>query len=45
MQELWGMRSTPSLPSIPGPLGFSVVASDRVLSIGQIEINYVFMLD
>ena len=26
MQELWGMRSTPSLPSFPGPLWSGVVA-------------------
>ena len=32
--ELWGKRSTPSLPSLPGPLWPGVVASDRALSIG-----------
>ena len=32
--ELWGMRSTPSLPSLPGPLWPGVVAPDRALSIG-----------
>ena len=32
--ELWGMRSTPSLPSLPGPLWPGVVAPDRVLSMG-----------
>ena len=31
------MRSTPSLSSLPGPLGAGVVAPDRVLSMGQIE--------
>ena len=30
--ELLGMRSTPSLPSLPGPLWPRVVAPDRVLS-------------
>ena len=30
MVELWGMRSTPSLPSLPGPLWLGVVAPDRV---------------
>ena len=30
--ELWGMRSTPSLPSLPGPLWPGVVAPDRALS-------------
>ena len=34
MLELWGMRSTPSLPSSPGPLWLGVVAPDRVLSMG-----------
>ena len=32
--ELWGMRSTPSLPSLPGPLWPGVVAPDRTLSMG-----------
>ena len=32
-----GMRSTPSLPSPPGPLWPWVVAPERVLSMGQIE--------
>ena len=30
--ELWGIRSTPSLPLLPGSLWPGVVASDRVLS-------------
>ena len=34
MQELWGMRSTPSLPSLPGQLCSGVVALARVLSKG-----------
>ena len=34
MLELWGMRSTPSLPSLPGPLWPGVVAPDRALSMG-----------
>ena len=38
MLELWGMRSTPSLPSLPGPLWSGVEAPDRILSIGQIEL-------
>ena len=37
MLELWGMQSTPSLSSLSGPLWPGVVASDRVLSMGQIE--------
>ena len=34
MLELWGMQSTPSLPSLPGPLWPGVVAPDRALSMG-----------
>ena len=32
--ELWGIRSTPSLPLLPGPLCPGVVAPDRALSMG-----------
>ena len=39
MLELWGKWSTTSLPSLPGPLWPGVVAHDRVLSMGQIELN------
>ena len=45
MLELWGMRSIPSLPSLPAPLWPCVVAPDRVLSMGQIEINCVFIVN
>ena len=38
MMELWGMRSTPSLPSLPGRLGPGMLAPERVLSIGQTEL-------
>ena len=38
MLELWGMQSTPSVPSLPGPLWPKVVARDRVLFMGQIEL-------
>ena len=31
---LWGIRNTPSLPLLPGPLWPGVVAPDRVLSMG-----------
>ena len=44
MLELWGMQCTPLLPSLPGPLEPKVVASDRVLSMGQIELNCVITL-
>ena len=39
MLELWGMQSTSSLPSLPDPLRAGVVAPDRVLYMGQIELN------
>ena len=29
MLKLWGMQSTPSLPSLPGPLWPGVVAPDK----------------
>ena len=45
MLEVWGMRSTPLLPLLPGPLWPGVVALDRVLSMGQIELNSVLMLN
>ena len=45
MLELWGMRSISSLPSLPGPLQSGVVAPDKVLSMGQIELNCVLMLN
>ena len=45
MLELWGIRSTPSLPLLPGPLRPGVVVPDRVLSMGQIELKCVLMLN
>ena len=45
MLELWRMQSTPLLPSLPGPLWPGVVAPDRVLSMGQIEVNCVLILN
>ena len=38
MQELLGMQSPSSLPSLPSPLWPGVVALDRILSMGQIEL-------
>ena len=38
MLELWVMRTTRSLPSLPGPLSPGVVSPDRVRSMGQIEL-------
>ena len=45
MLEPWGMWSTPSLPSLPDPLRSGVIAPDRVLSIGQIELNCALILN
>ena len=45
MMELWGMRSTPSLPFLPGHLWPGVVALDRVLSMGQIELHCILMIN
>ena len=45
MLKHWRMQSTPSLSSLSGPLGPGVVATDRVLSMGQIELNCVLMLN
>ena len=39
MLEHWGMHSTPLLLSLPGPLWPGMVAPDRALSMGQIELN------
>ena len=43
--ELWGMQNTPSMTSLPCPLWPRVVTPDRALSMGQIELNYVLMLN
>ena len=45
MLELWGMQSTLLLPSLPGPLWPGVVAPDGILSMSQIELNCVLMLN
>ena len=37
------MRSTPSLPSLPGPLWPGVVAPDRLLSMDQIQVKCLLM--
>ena len=39
---LWEMWSTPSLQLLPGPLWPGVIATDKVLSLGQIELNHSF---
>ena len=43
--ELWGMQSTPSWPSLLGQLWPGVVTTDRVLSLGQVELNCVITLN
>ena len=43
--EILGMRSTPSLSSLPGPLWPDVVAHERVPPVDQIELNCVLMLN
>ena len=45
MQELWGIQSTPLLPSLPGPLSPGWVASGRVLFMDKIELDIVLMLN
>ena len=37
MLDIWGMRITPSLPSLPGQLWPGIVGLDRVLSMSQTE--------
>ena len=39
MLEFWGMRSTPSFLSLPGSLWPEVVAPDRLLFMGWIELT------
>ena len=43
MLELWGMWSTPLLPLLPGPFWPGVVAPDKVLLMGEIELNCGFL--
>ena len=45
MLELRGMRSTPSLPSLPGPLWPGVVAPDKGLIYGLNRTNLCFFHD
>ena len=45
MDGAFGMRNTPSMPSLPGSFLLGVEAPDRVLSIGQIELNCALMLN
>ena len=45
MLEIWGMKSTSSLPMLPASFWPGVVAPDRVQSMGEIEFNRVLMLN
>ena len=45
MLELWEMQSSPLLPSLSGPLFLGIIAPDRLLRIGQIELKCVRMLN
>ena len=45
MLELWGIQSAHSLLLPPGSLWPGVVASERIVSMGQINLNYVLMLN
>ena len=45
MLKLGWMWIIPILPSLPGSLWPGAVVSDRVLSMGQIELNSVFVLN
>ena len=45
MLELWRMRSNPSSPWLPGPLWPGLVAPDRALFMGQIELNCVILIN
>ena len=45
MLELWGMRSTSLLPLLPGPHWPGVVAPDRALSMGYIELTAYLTLN
>ena len=40
IRELWGMQSTSSLPSLPGPLCHKVVAPEKDPSIGQNKLTF-----
>ena len=45
MLELWGIQSTLSLPSLPGTLWHGLIAPGRVLSMYQVELNCVLMIN
>ena len=43
MLEVWGIQSTPLLPSFSGLLRLGVVASDRAPFMGQIGLNCTYV--
>ena len=43
--ELWRMQSIPLLLSLPVPFWPGAVALDRVLSMGEIELNCALLLN
>ena len=45
MLELWEVLSSPLLPSLPGPIWAEMVAPERVVSMGQIKLNSVLILN
>ena len=45
MVGLWEMQSILLLPILPGQLYPEVIASDRVLSIGQIELFDIYTVN
>ena len=45
MLEFWEMPSTPLLPLLPGLLWPSVVGPNRILLMGQIELNCLLVLN
>ena len=45
MKELWRKRSTPSFQLLQYPLWLGVIVTDRFLSMGQIVLNCILMLN
>ena len=45
MVQFSGLRSTPLLPSLPGPLWSGVISPHRILSMAQVELNCILMLN
>ena len=47
MLELWGMRSTPSVPSLPGLLWSGVVATDKgpIYALNKTKLGFLHYTD